>query len=110
MVVSWTPLTYSEARGLISHYTVAYSPVIDEQVPTILNKTVLGMEAKTAKIEGLAPNTDYIVQVSVSNGAGRNELSPPVLAFINGKCFYSLCKCGQPEEESSVYSRSSYRC
>ena len=26
MVVSWTPLNYVEARGFISHYTVAYSP------------------------------------------------------------------------------------
>ena len=36
MVVSWIPLSYSEARGFISHYTVAYSPLILEERGSLL--------------------------------------------------------------------------
>jgi hypothetical protein len=71
MVVSWIPLSYSEARGFISHYTVAYTT--GKRLPNIT--TVPGMETSTTRIEGLDPNTDYIVQVSATNGAGTSELS-----------------------------------
>ena len=73
MVVSWIPLTYSEARGFISHYTVAYTSNGASDTMTL---TVPGMDANTTRIEGLDPNTDYTVQVSATNGAGTSVLPP----------------------------------
>jgi hypothetical protein len=83
MVVSWIPLTYSEARGYITHYTVAYSPLRNEIKRQTLHKitrTVPGMDTNTTTIhEGLDADIDYIVQVSATNQAGSAEFSPPVL-------------------------------
>ena len=83
MVVSWIPLIYSEARGFISHYTVAYTPLTSNrrkrQALVTMTVTVPGMGANTTRIEGLDPNTDYTVLISATNGAGRNDLSHPVL-------------------------------
>ena len=80
MVVSWIPLSYSEARGFISHYTVHYYTMTSEkrrQVPdtAVMTEIVPGMDTNTTRIEGLDANTDYIVQVSATNGAGTSELS-----------------------------------
>ena len=70
MVMSWIPLTYSEARGFISHYTVAYTPLTSNgrkrQAPDSMNMTIPGMDANTTRIEDLDPNTDYTVQVSAT--------------------------------------------
>ena len=85
MVVSWTPLCYVEARGFISHYTVAYSPQTiasggrKRQTLATMFQTVPGMNSNTARIEGL-DTTDYILQISATNGAGTNGLSP--LIFV----------------------------
>ena len=38
------------------------------------------MEANTTRIEGLDPNTDYIVQVSATNSTGTSALSLIVIA------------------------------
>ena len=55
MVVSWIPLTYSEARGFISHYTVAYTPLTSNgrkrQATDIMTVTVLG-EAQSHRSSG----------------------------------------------------------
>ena len=77
MVVSWTPLTYSEARGFITHYTVHYSPVEVErkrQALATMTQIVPGMDTNTTRIESLDPNTDYTVQVSATNAAGTSAL------------------------------------
>jgi hypothetical protein len=83
MVVSWIPLSYSEARGFISHYTVAYSPLRNErmrQVSRPMTQTAPGMDTSSSRIEGLDANTEYIVQVSATNGAGTSELSQGVVS------------------------------
>ena len=88
MVVSWIPLSYSEARGFISHYTVAYSPLTSgrkRQALDTMTQTVPGRDTNTTRIEGLDANTDYIVQVSATNGAGKGEVSPLVFAAIPGR-------------------------
>ena len=90
MVVSWIPLSYSEARGFISHYTVAYSPLTGgskRQALGTMTQTVPGMDTNTTRIEGLDANTDYIVQVSATNGAGTSTPSAPlhVAAGTSGK-------------------------
>ena len=83
MVVSWIPLTYSEARGFISHYTVAYTPFrVDGHSLQTLTQTVT--DINSARIEGLDPTINYIFLVSVTNGAGRNELSHPILETSEG--------------------------
>ena len=90
MVVSWIPLSYSEARGFISHYIVAYfpsSPMRKRQALDMMTQTVSGNDANTTRIEGLDANTDYIVQVSATNGAGTSTPSAPlhVAAGTRGK-------------------------
>ena len=85
MVVSWIPLNYSEARGFISHYTVTYSSLARDsrrQALTTTTKTVPGTDASATRIEGLDPETDYIVQVSATNGAGTSE--PSSVMIVSG--------------------------
>ena len=83
MVVSWTPLSYVEARGFISHYTVAYSPLTSSgrkrQARDTMFQTVPGMDSSTTRIESLDPDTVYFVQVSATTGGGTCESSVPVL-------------------------------
>ena len=91
MVVSWIPLSYSEARGFISHYTVVYFPpnMSKKQALDTMTQSVPGMDTNTTRIEGLDANTDYIVQVSATNGAGTSHLNPPLLLVANdigGSC------------------------
>ena len=100
MVVSWIPLSYSEARGFISQYSIHYSPVTSEkrrQEVDAFNQTVPGMDTNTTRIEGLDANTDYIVQVSATNGAGTSKLSAAVRAdvLVEGMCT-SLCEICYP--------------
>jgi hypothetical protein len=83
MVVSWIPLSYSEAMGFISYYTVVYFPQGNErkrQGVDMVTQNVSGMDANTTRIEGLDANTDYIVQVSATNGAGTSPLSEGVVS------------------------------
>ena len=91
LVVSWIPLSYSEARGYISHYNIHYFPVTSEkrrQEVDAFNQTVPGMNTNTTRIESLDANTDYIVQVSVTNGAGTSKFSAAVRADVpvEGMC------------------------
>ena len=85
MVVSWTPLSYVEARGFISHYTVAYSPQTSggrKRQDTGQTIDVPGMDSSTTRIVGLDPNTVYYVQVSATTGGGSNMsemISVPVI-------------------------------
>ena len=43
-----------------------------------MTQTVSGNDANTTRIEGLDGNTDYIVQVSATNGAGTSTSSTPL--------------------------------
>ena len=77
MRVTWTRLTLSEARGFITHYTVAYTPSSSgskRQAPNTLYQTV-GNDSSETTIEGLDGDTAYAVQVSVSTAAGSGEYS-----------------------------------
>ena len=82
MVVSWTPLSYVEARGFISHYTVAYSPqTSDGGKRQVTGQTidVPGMDSSTVTISNLDPETGYSVSVSGTTGGGVSEMSAPVI-------------------------------
>ena len=77
MVVSWIPLTLSEARGFITSYTVFYSPHVSrrkQQEPNTMQKTVSGDVSQTT-IDDLDPNTAYDVQMSANTKAGASYLS-----------------------------------
>ena len=85
MVVSWTPLSYVEARGFISHYTVAYSPLTSDgrkRQDNIQAVDVPGMDSSTVIINYLDPDTAYFVQVSATTGGGTSAWSEPVLAEV----------------------------
>ena len=88
MVVSWTPLSYVEARGFISHYIVAYSPQTSggrKRQATGQTVTVPGMDSSTTTIDNLDAGTVYSVQVSATTGGGTSESSVPVLAELPGE-------------------------
>ena len=88
MVVSWITLSYSEARGFISHYTVAYSPLTsgrNRQSAVTMSERVPGMDANNIVIQDLNPSTEYIVQVSATNGAGTIQSSAKIVPlFVKG--------------------------
>ena len=84
MVVSWTPLTLSEARGFITSYTVFYSPQVSrrkQQEPSTMQKTV-SEDFNQTFIDGLDPNTAYDVQVSASTKVGASALSEVIVAPV----------------------------
>ena len=84
MVVSWIPLTLSEARGFITSYTVFYSPQVSKrkrQEPNTMQNIVSG-EVNHTTIDGLDPNTAYDVQMSANTKAGTSTLSEVISAPV----------------------------
>ena len=84
MVVSWTPLTLSEARGFIIRYTVFYSPQVSRrkrQEPNTMQKTVSG-EVNQTTIHDLDPNTAYDLQMSANTKAGASALSKVISSSV----------------------------
>ena len=82
MRVSWTSLTLTEARGFITHYTVAYTPSSSgskREELNILYQTV-GKDSSEATIEGLDGYSAYAVQVSASTAAGDGGYSGAIIA------------------------------
>ena len=84
MVVSWIPLTLSEARGFITSYTVFYSTQVSRrkrQEPNTLQNAVSGDVNRTT-IHDLDPNAAYDVQMSVNTKAGASALSEVISAPV----------------------------
>ena len=82
MRVSWIRLTLSEARGFITHYTVAYFPLSSgskREELYILDQTV-GNDSSEATIEGLDGYSAYAVQVSASTAAGDGGYGGAIIA------------------------------
>ena len=84
--VSWTPLTLTEARGMLTGYVITLSPVsLSRKIHAseTVTRTILPSESSVT-IGGLDPTQQYIVTVagstSVGNGAMSNYVlsSPPV--------------------------------
>ena len=85
MVVFWTPLTLSEARGFITSYTVFYSPQVSRtkrQESNTLQQTVSGNANRTT-IYDLDPNTAYNVQMSANTKAGASALSEVISSSVS---------------------------
>jgi hypothetical protein len=96
MVVSWTSLSFSEARGFISHYTVAYASLRMGQTAGTMTKRVSGMDTDTTIVEGLTPDAEYSVQVSATNGAGTSDLSSAFIVAeysVDGKTLFTSEAC-----------------
>ena len=84
MLVSWTPLTLSEARGFITNYTVFYSPQVNRtrrQEPNTMQKAI-GGDVNQTTIDGLDSNTAYDVQMSANTKAGASSLSEVISAPV----------------------------
>ena len=82
MRVSWSSLTLTEARGFITHYTVAYFPLSSgskREEPNTLYQTV-GKDSSETTIEGLDGFSAYAVQVSASTAAGDGDYSGAIIA------------------------------
>jgi len=96
MVVTWTPLSLPEARGFVSHYTVAYSPLTTgkrrQEVSTTF-RFISGMNASSAMVNGLEPETGYYVKVSGTTGAGEGVFSKVVFVPLleTGMTMLILC-------------------
>ena len=106
MVVSWIPLSYSEARGFISHYTVSFSPLTSgkkRQSAVAMSERVPGMDANNTVIQDLDSNVEYIVQVSATNGAGTSESSATrVPVFVKGRRMQGVAKNGKGGGRSNI--------
>ena len=92
MVVSWIPLTLSEARGFVTSYTVFYSPQVSRgkrQEPHTIQKTVSG-DVNGTTIRDLDQNTAYDVQMSVSTKAGSSPLSEVISAPVPSTSMYDI--------------------
>ena len=91
ILVSWTSLTLSEARGFITNYTVAYSLLSGGSKRQTLNIVyqIVSAALNETTIEGLDESTAYLVQVSASTSVGAGVLSEPWLVARGGN-FYVL--------------------
>ena len=89
--VSWTSMTLSEARGFITHYTVAYLPSTSRskrQESNTLYQTVRNSSETT--IEGLDENIAYAVQVSASTATGAGGYSGAIISPLPSTCFVTV--------------------
>ena len=77
-MVSWKPLTLSEARGFITFYTIEYYAASeDDKKRQAPSQILLSAESSSATIGGLDEDLNYIVQVSASTRAGGGVESRP---------------------------------
>ena len=78
ILVSWTPLTLSEARGFVTFYTVAYTPVLNSRRRQLSQDTMymnVSADSSSITIVGLYGSLAYSVQVSAGTRAGQGTLS-----------------------------------
>ena len=83
MLVSWTPLTLSEARGFVTFYTVAYTPVLNSRRRQVSQDTMymnVSADSSGVTIVGLDGSLTYSVQVSAGTRAGQGVQSTAQVA------------------------------
>ena len=81
--VSWTPLTLSEARGFVTFYTVAYTPVLNSRRRQVSQDTMyinVSADSSSVTIVGLDGSLAYSVQVSAGTRAGQGVQSTAQVA------------------------------
>ena len=72
-MVSWKPLTLSEARGFITFYTIEYYPSPNNkkrQAPSDIMRVNVSADSSS-----LDESRDYVVQVFASTRAGSGKAS-----------------------------------
>ena len=83
-VISWIPLTQTEARGLLTLLEIAYEPVMDSTSDCssydFMDSETVHMrenlfEQSTANITGLEPNQEYCIAIKVSTSGGESGFS-----------------------------------
>ena len=85
MLVSWTPLTLSEARGFVTFYTVAYTPVLNSRRRQVSQDTMymsVSADSSSVTIVGLDGSLAYSVPVSAGTRAGQGVQSTAQVAGI----------------------------
>lgn len=86
--VSWTRLNLVQARGFVTFYTVAYTPVLQRtrrQPSQDTTETVTtGPSSSSVIITGMDGDLAYRISVSASTGAGAGEPSISLTVYPEG--------------------------
>ncbi len=83
IIVSWKPLTLSEARGFITFYIVEYYPSLNNkkrQAPSDIMTVNASADSSSTTIDGLDEDFSYVVQISANTSAGKGIASSPHVA------------------------------
>lgn len=72
MNISWTKLSFAEAKGFITHYTVSYDTTESRRRKDALVEFV-HPDSSYKVIGGLGITTSYLVTVSASTAVGQGE-------------------------------------
>ncbi len=98
IMVSWKPLTLSEARGFITFYIIEYYPSLNKKKrQSDIMRVNVSADSSSTIIEGLEENLSYVFRISASTRAGNGNASSPHVAEafrgIIGKLIYlgTLC-------------------
>ena len=88
--INWKKLTMSEARGVVTSYTVRWAEYDGTFTQIPKSVTVSADASSFTTTAPLVPSMQYSVTVFASNikGAGP-PTSPPVI--VNSKCLYRNC-------------------
>ena len=73
MVVSWRPLTLSEARGFVTFYSIAYTPTPNSRRRQASQDTMYvnaSADSSSVTIQGLDGDLAYSVTVAAATRAG----------------------------------------
>ena len=98
MLVSWTPLTLPEARGFVTFYTVAYTPVLNSRRRQVSQDTMymnVSANSSSVTIVGLDGSLMYSVQVSAGTRAGQGVQSTAQVAegIAKPNNLYTVFRC-----------------
>ena len=76
-LVSWTPLSLTEARGFITYYNLTYwtvgSDILDSE------STIVSGDENSTIISGLDPDSQYNFVVSAGTVVGESNFSEPII-------------------------------
>lgn len=81
-IVQWIPITYDEARGLLTSLEIVYEPVKEsscakhyfkDSETLILTQDLFGHSEAT--ISGLAPSHEYCIAIRASTNGGKGGYS-----------------------------------
>ncbi|XP_062858479.1 protogenin B [Trichomycterus rosablanca] len=72
--VSWQPLSAKLSRGRVSAYRLSFRTAADEQVSSV-ELPGIGQNSTQHLLQGLEPDTIYLLRIAVSTGAGWSQPS-----------------------------------